>query len=209
MLLGLGTGSTAAHAVRLIGERRLKVRAVATSNATAELAREMRIPLVTLAEVDRLDLAIDGADEIDPHLRLIKGGGGALLREKVVASAADRFVVIADASKRVPQLGAFPLPVEVIPFAAPLLRRRIAALGAEVSVRGGGQPVVTDEKHWILDCRFGAIPDPETLDAELRLMPGVVETGLFLGMADEAIIASGETVAFVGAGLARPASPHH
>ena len=203
MSIGLGTGSTAAHAVNLIGARvraGLRVRAVATSEATRRLAERCGIALVTLADVDRLDLAIDGADEIDPQLRLIKGGGGALLREKIVASAADRFIVIADASKRVDCLGAFPLPVEVVPFAAPLLRRRIAALGAEVALRGGAEPFLSDEGHYILDCHFGRIEHPEELDAELRCMPGVIESGLFLGMADGTFVAAGGKVEYLEAG---------
>ncbi len=193
MALGLGTGSTAAFLVEALGRKvagGLRVSAVATSERTAKQARDLAIPLTTLDETPVLDLAIDGADAFDPDLNLVKGGGGALLREKIVVSCAARFVVIADASKRVARLGAFPLPVEVVPMAATPLTRRIGALGAAVELRRDrfGEPFATDEGHWILDCAFGRIADPPALAQALQALTGVVEHGLFVAMADEIII---------------------
>jgi ribose 5-phosphate isomerase A len=198
MTLGLGTGSTAAWFVRGLGERvrqGLRVRGVPTSERTRALASSLGIPLVTLAEVDRIDLAVDGADEIDPMLRLIKGGGGALLYEKVVAAAADRFFVIADASKEVARLGAFPLPVEVVPFALPLVERRVRALGAQPTLRrsSDGAPFVTDAGHHILDLQID-LADPEATASALRAIPGVVEHGLFIGLAKVVLVARGGAV---------------
>jgi len=193
MRLGLGTGSTAEWLLRALAARvqaGLRIVAVPTSERTARLARELGIPLTTLEETPELDLAIDGADEISPDFELIKGGGGALLREKIVASAARRFVVIADASKCVERLGAFALPVEVVGFARPVVARRIAALGAKVRLRqaADGAAFLTDEGNPILDCAFGRIVDPPTLARALSAIPGVVEHGLFVGMADEVVI---------------------
>jgi ribose 5-phosphate isomerase A len=214
MRLGLGTGSTAAHFVRLLGERvagGLRVRAVPTSEATAALARRAGIPLATLDELPALDLCVDGADEVDRQMNLIKGGGGALLREKIVASCAARFVVIVDVAKRVSRLGAFPLPVEVVPMAATPLARRIGALGCRVALRRGadGAPFATDEGNRILDCRFGAIADPAALGGTLDAMPGVVEHGLFVGMADAVIVGTEEGVETMEAAQvgAAPTSP--
>jgi ribose 5-phosphate isomerase A len=195
MALGLGTGSTAAHAVALIGLRvqeGLRVRGVPTSESTARLAREAGIPLIGLGDVEQLDLTLDGADEIDGNLRCIKGGGGALLREKIVAAASKRMVVMCDASKQVATLGRFPLPVEVIPFAAPFVKRRLEALGARVTLRGGEAAFVTDEKHHILDAAFGRIDDPQQLATILSATPGVVEHGLFIGLAQLAVIGDGD-----------------
>lgn len=199
MTLGLGTGSTAAWFVRLLGERvrqGLRVRGVPTSEATAKLAGDLGIEVIGLADVGfadgrRIDLCVDGVDEVDGEKRAIKGGGGALLREKIVAAASDRVVYIADASKQVKTLGTFPLPVEVIPFAAPFVTSRIAALGCEPVLRRteAGAEFRSDENNIILDCPFGRIEDPESLAAELSLIPGVVEHGLFLGMIDEMLIA--------------------
>ena len=194
MALGLGTGSTAAWFVRLLGERvagGLTVRGVATSAATEALAREVGVPMTTLDELPELDLAIDGADEVDTHMDLIKGGGGALLREKIVASCARQFLVIVDGSKRVRRLGAFPLPVEVIPMAAIPIQRRLADHGREVRIRQGadGQPFRTDEGNLILDCEFGQIADTALLARTLNDIPGVVEHGLFVAMTDMVIIA--------------------
>ena len=199
MTLGLGTGSTAAWFVRLLGERvrqGLRVRGVPTSEATAKLAGDLGIEVIGLGDVGfaegrRIDLCVDGVDEVDEDKRAIKGGGGALLREKIVAAASDRVVYIADASKRVETLGAFPLPVEVIPFASPFVASRIAALGCEAMLRQteAGAEFRTDENNVILDCPFGRIEDPESLAAELSLIPGVVEHGLFLGMIDEMLLA--------------------
>ncbi|HEY0757256.1 MAG TPA: ribose-5-phosphate isomerase RpiA [Ktedonobacteraceae bacterium] len=196
MVIGLGSGSTTAFLVRALAQRvgaglRI-VGAVPTSEATAHLAASLNIPLVSLMEYPVLDLAIDGADEIDPHLNLIKGGGGALLREKIVASAARRFVVISDASKLVPRLGThFALPVEVVPFAASLVQRHLEALGAHVQPRmHEHQLFVTDNQNYILDCSFPTgISDPALLQTQIRAIVGVVEHGLFLGMVHEALIA--------------------
>ena len=198
-VVGLGSGSTAAYAVQLLGERvrmGLKIRGVPTSVQTQQLAEELKIPLLALNDVQEIDMTIDGADEIDPELRLIKGGGGALLREKVVASASRKMVVIADSSKQVPHLGKFPLPVEVIAFAEAVIRKKIAGLGASVKLRqyAYGNPFTTDEGHHILDCSFGEIPDPPALDRELKTMPGLVEHGLFIGLATVALIGKGDQI---------------
>jgi ribose 5-phosphate isomerase A len=200
MTLGLGTGSTAAHAVRFLGEQvraGLKVRGIPTSVHTRELAASLGIPLTTLDECQQIDVDIDGADEFDPQLHLIKGGGGALLREKIIASASRQVVIIADSSKQVAVLGEFPLPVEVIAFAQPLVAKRITALGATVKLRQDtkGNPFITDEGHHILDCSFGQIPDPPTLARKLSDMPGVVEHGLFIDLATVVLCAKGENVA--------------
>jgi len=197
-VVGLGTGSTAAYAVQFLGERvrsGLTIRGIPTSVHTQELAARVGISLTTLNEFPQIDVTIDGADEIDPHLNLIKGGGGALLREKIVASASRQLVIIADSSKQVSVLGKFPLSVEIIPFAESLLARRITALGASVKLREvSGKPFVTDEGHRILDCSFGRIPDPPALARQLSDMPGVVEHGLFIGMASVVLIAKGEKI---------------
>ena len=199
MTLGLGTGSTAAHAVRFLGEQvraGLKVRGIPTSVHTRELAASLGIPLTTLDECQQIDVDIDGADEFDPQLHLIKGGGGALLREKIIASASRQVVIIADSSKQVAVLGEFPLPVEVIAFAQPLVAKRITALGATVKLRQDtkGNPFITDEGHHILDCSFGQIADPPTLARKLSDMPGVVEHGLFINLASVVLVAKGENV---------------
>jgi ribose 5-phosphate isomerase A len=209
MRLGLGTGSTAAHFVTLLGKRvaeGLQVRGVPTSEATAELARRAGVPLATLDEMPELDLDVDGADEIGPGLALIKGGGGALLREKIVAKASQRMIVIADSAKHVPELGAFPLPIEVVPFgltATVLAVERVAIeLGLNPAIdlrRKDGELFVTDSGNRILDASFGRIPDPEALAHRLAEIPGVVEHGLFLGFADLALIASEDGVAEVTA----------
>jgi ribose 5-phosphate isomerase A len=198
-VVGLGTGSTATYAVRLLGERvraGLRIRGIPTSIHTRELAASLGIPLTTLDEVQEIDVTIDGADEVDPELRLIKGGGGALLREKIVASATKKVVIIADSSKRVSMLGKFPVPVEVIKFAEALLAKKISALGAAVKVRRDsfGNPFTTDEGNHILDCSFGRIPDPPALACELEGMPGVVEHGLFIGMAAAVLIGKDDQV---------------
>jgi ribose 5-phosphate isomerase A len=198
-IVGLGTGSTAVHAIRAIGERvrqGLKILAIPTSQRSKELAESLGIPLTTLDEYEEIDVTIDGADEFDPALNLIKGGGGALLREKIIASASKQFVVVADSSKQVPMLGKFPLPVEVIAFAQTLVRKKVSSLDASVSLRADahGNPYVTDEGHHILDCRFEKIPDPAALAHALSGMPGVVEHGLFVGMADVVMVAKGTQV---------------
>src|SRR5881396_1785065 len=198
-IVGLGSGSTAEYAVRSLGERvqaGLKIRGIPTSQRTRELAESVGIPLTTLEEFPDIEVTIDGADEIDPELQLIKGGGGALLREKIVASASKRMVVIADSSKQVSRLGRFPLPVEVIAFAETVIRKKIAALGASVKLRqyAYGNPFTTDEGHHILDCSFGEISDPPALARELKTMPGVVEHGLFISLATVALIGKGDQV---------------
>jgi ribose 5-phosphate isomerase A len=198
-IVGLGTGSTAAYAVRFLGEQvhaGLKIRGIPTSVHTKELAASLGIPLTTLDEFQQIDVTIDGADEFDPQLNLIKGGGGALLREKIIASASRQLVIIADSSKQVAVLGKFPLPVEVVPFALPLVARKIATLGASVKIRQdkNGNPFTTDEGHRILDCSFGQIPDPPALARELKAMPGVVDHGLFIDLATVALMAKNEKV---------------
>lgn len=200
MKLGLGTGSTAKHFVELLGERvraGLKVIGVPTSEATRADAERCAVPLTTLDQVDRLDLTVDGADEIDPNLELIKGGGGALLREKIVAAASDRMIVIADETKWVETLGRFPLPIEVIPFGLGATRKAIEAVFTKNGVSGqmdvrkakDGHAFVTDGGHWIVDARLGRIPDSPRLAAALNSIPGVVEHGLFIGLAHMAVLA--------------------
>lgn len=198
-VVGLGTGSTAAYFIKLLGEevrKGLRIRGIPTSDRSRELAMSLGIPLTTLDEFQEIAVTVDGADEVDPQLRLIKGGGGALLREKIVASATRQMVVVADASKRVECLGTFPLPVEVIKFAQTLVAKRISALGAQVTLRTSseGKPYLTDENNHILDCRFGEIRDPDGLARELSAMPGVVEHGLFIGMASVALFACGSEI---------------
>lgn len=205
MRLGLGTGSTAARFVELLGERvkgGLDVVCVPTSEATRAQAEALGIPLTTLDETPFLDVTVDGADELDENLRLIKGGGGALLREKIVATSSDRMIVIADGSKLVPALGRYPLPLEVIRFGLVATRNmveaqaRLVGCEGEISLRvgPGGQPFTTDSGNLILDCAFGRIEDAEALDAALKMVPGVVENGLFLGIADVAIVAAEEGI---------------
>ena len=200
MKIGLGTGSTAKHFVELLGARvraGLDVIGVPTSEATRADAIRCGIALTTLDEVDRLDLTVDGADEIDPSLNLIKGGGGALLREKIVAAASDRMIVIADDSKWVAALGRFPLPIEVIPFGLAATRRALGRAFAECGasgqlvVRNGhdGHAFVTDGGHWIIDAHLGLIPDAPRLASVLTSIPGVVEHGLFIGLANIAMLA--------------------
>jgi ribose 5-phosphate isomerase A len=200
MRLGLGTGSTAAHFVNLLGERvraGLKIVAVPTSEATRAQAERLGIALTTLDETPQLDLTVDGADEIAPDLTLIKGGGGALLREKIVASASARMVVIADQSKWVEVLGRFALPIEIVPFGATVTQRAVEAVSAAAGCPGpaplrktpSGHPFVTDGGHWLLDAQLQRIGDPRGLAARLAAIPGVVEHGLFIGLAGAAIVA--------------------
>jgi ribose 5-phosphate isomerase A len=198
-VVGLGSGSTATYFIKLLGEQvknGLSIRGIPTSVKSRDVAISLKIPLTTLDECQEIDVTVDGADEVDPQLRLIKGGGGALLREKIVASASRQLVIVADASKQVPVLGNFPLPVEVIKFAKALVAKRIKALGAEVQLRknADGKPYLTDENNHILDCRFGQIRDPDALARQLSDMPGVVEHGLFIGMASVVLLARGSEI---------------
>ena len=208
MRLGLGTGSTAKHFVELLGERvraGLDVVAVPTSQVTRADAERCGIRLTTLDETPELDLTVDGADEIGPDLSLIKGGGGALLREKIVASASARMIVIADASKWVDALGRFPLPIEVAPFGLTATRRAVEKAvapiraGAPLVLRQNrdGHPFVTDGGHWIIDATLGRIGEPAALAQALSAIPGVMEHGLFIDLADMAILASPDGVRIV------------
>ncbi len=205
MVIGLGTGSTAAAFVDLLGEKvadGFEITGVPTSLATERQAQARGIPLTSLDNQLLLDLTIDGADEIDDQLRLIKGGGGALLREKIVAAASDALIIIADDSKLVTTLGRFPLPVEVVTFGLGATQRMISALAHELDLDGEialrktetGETFTTDSNHAIFDCSFSEIPDPETLADFLGAVPGVVEHGLFLEFADMAIIAGSDGV---------------
>src|ERR1700716_2132581 len=198
-VVGLGTGSTAAYFVQLLGEQvknGLRIRGIPSSDRSREQAASLGIPLTTLDECQQIDVTVDGADEVDPQLRLIKGGGGALLREKVIASATKHLVIVADATKQVPRLGKFPLPVEVIRFAQALVAKKIAALGADVRLRlqATGTPFVTDENNHILDCHFGEIADADKLARQLSDMPGIVEHGLFIGMASTVLLAKDDEI---------------
>jgi len=206
MKIGLGSGTTSRWFVRILGERvatGLRVTGVASSKSTAQLAQEVGVRLADLNEIDELDMTIDGADEIDAKGRMIKGGGASLLWEKIVACASKTMVCIVDESKRVERLGRFPLPVEVIPFAwrstERQLRKLFAAQGLgnpQIDVRGGFEkPLITDSGHYLLDCHLQAIKDPDALGEKLNQIPGVVENGLFIGIATNAVVgyADGKT----------------
>jgi ribose 5-phosphate isomerase A len=192
MVVGLGTGSTVYWTIRSLGELvrgGLSIRAVPTSRQTEALAVDVGIPLTSFDEVSELDLTIDGADEVGPELNLVKGGGGALLREKLVASASKRLVIVVDSLKLVPILGAFPLPVEIVPFAHEVTLRRLQAVGCEPRLRlADGKPFVTDNGNFVADCRFGTIPEPVATHREIKLLTGVVETGLFVGMTEIVVV---------------------
>jgi ribose 5-phosphate isomerase A len=203
MVLGLGTGSTARHVLEVLADRLRSgalrdVVGVPTSRATERHARELGIPVTTLDREPRLDLAIDGADEVDPHLRLIKGLGGALLWEKIVATASERLVIVVDEGKLVEELGrTAPLPVEVVPFGWSTHLAFLDLLGAQATLRRGadGNPFVTDGGHYLLDCRFeGGLVEPDRVERELRQRVGVVETGLFLDLADTVVVGGAEGV---------------
>jgi ribose 5-phosphate isomerase A len=209
MRLGLGTGSTARHFVEVLAERvhaGLRIVAVPTSESTCRDAERLGVPLTSLDETPELDLTVDGADEIAPDLALIKGGGGALLREKIVASASAHMVVIADGSKWVAALGRFPLPIEVVPFGLAATRRAVEVAAAAAGCPGpallrkakDGLPFVSDCGHWILDAALGRIADPGTLADRLARIAGVVEHGLFIGLAQTAILATPGGVRVVG-----------
>ena len=204
-IVGLGTGSTAWYFIQLLGDavkNGLRVKGIPTSVRSREQAESLGIQLTTLDDYQQIDVTVDGADEVDPELRLIKGGGGALLREKIIASATKQLVIVVDASKRVPVLGRFPLPVEVIKFAEALVLKKIEALGAKVSIRrvSDGKPFLTDENNHILDCRFERIPDADRLARQLSDMPGVVEHGLFINMASVVLVANGSEIVELGRG---------
>lgn len=193
MKIGLGTGSTAYFAIVRIGElvkEGLRVQAVATSTASERLAVQHGIPLIPFHQIDRLDLTIDGADELDSQLRLIKGGGGALLREKITAFHSDQLLIVADESKVVDRLGNFPLPVEIVPFASEWTLSALEQLGCKVQLRKSesNNLYISDNGNYIVDCNFGIINSPEQLQKQLKEIPGVVEHGLFIGMADRAFI---------------------
>lgn len=198
MKLGLGTGSTAEILLELLAERVASggltiAAAVPTSNRTDQLGRKLGLPMVSLDEASQLDVCIDGADEVDPNLNLIKGGGGAHLREKVVAAASSKRVIMVDSSKPVPVLGPFGVPVEVIPFAAAVVHGAIERLGGRPVLRQReGQPFITDENNHIFDCDFGLIDDPPALASRLAAVPGVVEHGLFCGMTEVLIVGRGD-----------------
>ncbi|MBT2695446.1 ribose-5-phosphate isomerase RpiA [Bacillus sp. ISL-55] len=199
MVVGLGTGSTAYFTIKKLGElvrNGLNITGVPTSEQTAALAVEQGITLVDFKDIKQIDVAIDGADEFDANLNLIKGGGGALLREKIIANAASTFIVIADSSKGAEKLGTFPLPVEIVKFGSEMTSRKIAELGCEPKLRlNGNQPFITDNGNYILDCDFKKIESPQELEKQLNMIPGVVENGLFVNMADRLItIENGELV---------------
>jgi ribose 5-phosphate isomerase A len=198
-VVGLGTGSTAYFAVVALGERvraGLKIVGIPTSVKTGDLARQLGIPLTTLDETPQIDITLDGADEVDPRLNLIKGGGGALLREKVIATATKNMVVVVDSSKVVSVLGKFPLPIEVISFARTVVENKIVSLGASPKLRTktDGSPYLTDNGNQILDCSFGQIADPAVLALILSDTPGIVEHGLFIGLAKVALVGRGDAV---------------
>ncbi|MEC0238910.1 ribose-5-phosphate isomerase RpiA [Paenibacillus dokdonensis] len=192
MSIGLGTGSTAYWAIRKIGERvreGLTIQAVATSKASEKLAQEQGIPLIPFDRLEGLDLTIDGADELDRELHLIKGGGGALLREKIVAFHSKELIIIADESKFVDKLGTFPLPVEIVPFAKEWTMASLEEMGARPMLRTEDEHIfVTDNGNYIADCRFGVIENPKELHRALLALPGVVDNGLFIGLATRAVI---------------------
>jgi ribose 5-phosphate isomerase A len=200
MTVGLGSGSTAKLWIQLLGEQvrdhGLKIRAIASSEESEQLGRSYGIPFTTFEETNQLDVTVDGADEIAPRLALIKGGGGKLLREKIVASASKKFIVVADKSKKVEQLGNFPLPVEVIPMATPLVSAALRELGftPHIRMKDAATQYVTDEGNLILDCSGLLIADPYPIAAELDSIVGVVEHGLFLDMTDLALIAEDDRV---------------
>jgi len=198
MIVGLGTGSTTEFAVKKLGERvrdGLAIRGIPTSDVTKVKAEEEGIPLIDFSETMYLDLTIDGADEIDINLNMIKGGGAALLREKIVASASKEEIIIVSHEKFVKQLGSFPLPVEVIPFGWQVIFNQLETLGGSPDLRlKQGQPLLTDQGNYIIDCRFRQILDAAQLEQRLNMIPGVVENGLFTGLCTRMIMAEGEKI---------------
>ncbi len=193
MTVGLGTGSTAHWAIAKLGERvnnGLKIKAIATSKESDALAKELNIPMVTFSDIGQIDITIDGADEVDPNLILIKGGGGALLREKIIATASEKLIVIVDESKLVRQLGGFALPIEVIPFGMESTRKFIEELGCKTKIRmtDKNDRFKTDNGNHIVDCTFGRIESPEKISQKLNQIPGVVENGLFIRLAHKVYV---------------------
>ncbi len=198
MVIGLGTGSTAAFAIRELGTLvadGLEILAIPTSLQTENLARKYHIPIITLDAAERIDLTIDGADEFDPYMQLIKGGGGALLREKIIAYHTEINLIIADSSKQVARLGAFPLPLETIPFATSQIRDTLQDAGLKPELRlVDGEPFLTDEGNYILDIQIGHVSNLGLLEDELLHIPGIVETGLFLSTTDIILVGKGDEV---------------
>jgi ribose 5-phosphate isomerase A len=198
MIVGLGTGSTTEFAVKKLGEKvrdGLAIRGIPTSDITKKQAEEEGIPLIDFSETMYIDLTIDGADEIDADLNMIKGGGAALLREKIVASASREEIIIVSSEKFVVQLGSFPLPVEVIPFGWQVIFNQLGTLGGSPDLRlKQGQPLRTDQGNYIIDCRFSQIIDAVQLEQRLNMIPGVVENGLFTGLCSRMIMADGEKI---------------
>ena len=196
MIVGLGTGTTAEFAVRKIGKlvrNGLSIRGIPTSNRTKELAEAEGIPLIDFSESMFIDLTIDGADEIDGNLNMIKGGGAALLQEKIVASVSKAEIIVVNRTKLVDQLGAFPLPVEVIPFGWQVVFNQLESLHGNPDLRlNKGQPQVTDQGNYIIDCHFRKIENPKLLEHQLNMVPGVVENGLFINLCTKMILADGE-----------------
>ena len=196
MIVGLGTGSTASHFIRELGKARIKVKGIPTSEASAQLAREVGVPLTTFEEHPRIDVTVDGADEVSPGLDLIKGLGGALVREKIVAHASARVVIVVDDSKLVDRLGAKTvIPVEVIPLAVPCVLLQLKELGGEARIREkNGQPFVSDNGNRILDWSHGVIDDPAKIEKQLKAITGVVDSGIFAGVADCVIVAGAQGI---------------
>ncbi|WP_394141539.1 ribose-5-phosphate isomerase RpiA [Cytobacillus oceanisediminis] len=188
MVVGLGTGTTVLYTISKLGklvQQGFYIKGIPTSKQTEKLAIEVGIPLVSFNEIDHIDLAIDGADEVNRELDLIKGGGGALLREKIIAKAAKNFIVVADSQKVVNQLGSFPLPVEVVPFGFEMTMKHIRELGGSPKLRQKNKlPYITDNGNYIIDCVFSELKFPEYLEKRINMIPGVVDNGLFIGMAD-------------------------
>ncbi|WP_010647832.1 ribose-5-phosphate isomerase RpiA [Oceanobacillus massiliensis] len=198
MKIGLGTGSTAYWLIRRLGERvksGLNIEGIPSSAQTEQWAKEFGVPLTDFSRVKELDITIDGADEVDENLHLIKGGGAALFREKIIAQAANELIIIVDSSKMVTNLGKYPLPVEVLPFGWERTANEISMLGCVPNIRKkDGGNLITDNGNYILDCPFDAISDPARLNEEIRRIIGVVETGLFIGMADKILVGNGKEI---------------
>jgi ribose 5-phosphate isomerase A len=198
MILGLGTGSTFYYAIKKIGEMvkdGLEIKAVSTSSSTDKLAKSLNIPLLSIDDVDEVDLTIDGADEVDPNFNGIKGGGGALLFEKVVAKSSKQNLWVVNSAKMVDKLGAFPLPIEVVPFAVGNVCKKLVKLGYNPKVRmKNGEQFITDSGNNIIDVKLGIIEDPYKMEVDLNIIPGVVENGLFLDVVDIVIVGRGNTV---------------